>query len=170
MSFDLFTLDCKTTCPAEFERMEAAWENHTALWTRHVDKDPGVTEDDLRASKAAAERAEAQARAAYAATKQTPANRVIDLVDFNARVAELDAMCARTLVTGQRLLARIRPSSKYYGQGDEGALFPVVITAPDDYQARGGPGGQYRLKDIDLFAVFEGAAEPIQITFEPPAA
>lgn len=93
-------------------------------------------------------------------------NRVIDVDVSRAEHAVFEAKCANTMVTGQKLLARIRPSSKYYGQGDEGLLFPVVITSPKEYGVVGGPGGQYRLNDVDLFAVFDENADPIQITFQ----
>lgn len=68
---------------------------------------------------------------------------------------------------GQKLLARIRPSSKYHGQSDEGAMFSVCIGPGGDYCVLGGPGGQYRLRDVDLFAVFDETKSPTQITFEP---
>lgn len=93
-------------------------------------------------------------------------NRVIDVEAFQAQHAAFETRCASTMRTGQKLLARIRPSSKYYGQSEEGQLFPVAITSPKDYGVVGGPGGQYRLKDVDLFAVFAEEADPIQITFE----
>ena len=53
-------------------------------------------------------------------------------------------------------------------QGTDNTLFAVVITDFPEYAVKGGPGGKYRLNDIDLFAVFDGAVEPVQITFEFP--
>ena len=66
MSFDLFTLDCLTVCPAEFTRMEEAQDKAHALWVRRVDGDPGVTEAEVTAAQHDAKEAEKQARAAYA--------------------------------------------------------------------------------------------------------
>ena len=56
------------------------------------------------------------------------------------------------------LYAEIKKTSKYYGQGTKGEKFPVfVIPEPRGFDAgyvvQGGPGGQYRLADVDLFAV-----------------
>jgi len=58
--------------------------------------------------------------------------------------------------SGQQLFAKIKRSSKYYGQGEEGALFEVFIEAGNpsaDYLVQGGPGGQYRLTDVNLYIV-----------------
>lgn len=93
-------------------------------------------------------------------------NRVIDVEVARTEHAAFEVKCANTMVTGQKLLARIRPSSKYYGQGDEGLLFPIAIASRNEYGVVGGPGGQYRLNDVDLFAVFAEDSDPIQITFE----
>ena len=65
------------------------------------------------------------------------------------------------------MMARVSPSSKYHGQREEGALFAVCIGPSGDYSVFGGPGGQYRLSDVDLFAVFDENRPPTQITFEP---
>lgn len=92
--------------------------------------------------------------------------RRIDMDAARIKLAAFDARCCNLLVTGQKLLARIRPSSKYYGQGVGGNLFPVVIASRDDYGVIGGPGGQYRLDDVDLFAIFSEDSEPIQLTSE----
>ena len=80
--------------------------------------------------------------------------------------AAYQAKCRKLTNDGQRLLARIRPTSKYFGQGDEGKLFPVAV-APDPvgYTVVGGPGGRYRLADVELFAIFD-EVKPIQITFD----
>lgn len=93
-------------------------------------------------------------------------NRVIDVDVARAEHAVFEAKCANAMYTGQKLMARIRKSSKYFGQGDEAVLFPVAITSPKEYGVVGGPGGQYRLSDVDLFVVFDENADPIQITFE----
>lgn len=83
-----------------------------------------------------------------------------------AEFAAFEVKCEALMSTGQKLLARIRPSSQYFGQGNEGQLFPVVVASRHEYGVIGGPGGQYRLHDVDLFAVFSDDVEPIQITFE----
>lgn len=92
--------------------------------------------------------------------------RRVDHEAAKARIAAIEAKCDTLRVTGQKLMARIRPSSKYFGQGKEGQLFHVVVTSKHDYGVIGGPGGQYRLCDVDLFVVFSEDAEPIQITSE----
>ncbi len=93
--------------------------------------------------------------------------RAVDLADLRKDFAALEARSAVLTEHGQKLLARIRPSSKYYGQSDVGALFAVCIRPGGEYSVAGGPGGQYRLADVDLFAVFEEGRDPIQITFAP---
>lgn len=93
----------------------------------------------------------------------TPLRR-IDMDAARAKMAAFDAKCQELRGTGQKLLARIRTTSKYYGQGNEGELFPFVVASHNDYGVMGGPGGQYRLADVDLFAVFADDREPIQIT------
>lgn len=63
-----------------------------------------------------------------------------------------------------QLYARIRESSKYHGQTKDGALFPVYIdpNAVDvDYVVKGGPGGQYRLRDVDLIVIGERGYETV---------
>lgn len=54
-----------------------------------------------------------------------------------------------------QLVAQIKKTSKYHGQGKTDALFPVSIQADETggYVVCGGPGGQYRLADVHLFAV-----------------
>lgn len=62
-------------------------------------------------------------------------------------------------MSGQQIYARIKRSSKYYGQGERGKLFPVyVMSGAGDYVVQGGPGGQYRLVDVNLYVV-EGDCE-----------
>jgi len=91
--------------------------------------------------------------------------RSIDTEQMRKEFAALEARQAVLTDGGQKLLARIRPSSKYHGQSDEGALFSVCIGPGVDYCVLGGPGGQYRLRDVDLFAVFDDKKPPTQITF-----
>lgn len=85
---------------------------------------------------------------------------------FEAENAVFEAKCATARSRGQRLFASIRPSSKYTHQAAPNETFPVVIVPGGEYVVRGGPGGQYRLKDVNLFAVFDDPAKLIQITFE----
>ena len=62
-----------------------------------------------------------------------------------------------------QLYAKIKRSSKYYKQNfyavrDGEYPFPIKITPPtelDDYIIKGGPGGQYRLEDVDLFVTVD---------------
>ena len=67
--------------------------------------------------------------------KPTPL-RTIDQAQLRKNLAALEARRAVLIEHGQKLLARIRPSSKYYGQGQEDALFAVCI----------GPGGGVQRK------------------------
>lgn len=92
--------------------------------------------------------------------------RRINQDEVRASIAAFDARCAELRAGGQQLFARIRPSSKYFGQGKEGELFSAVITADAQYQVQGGPGGCYRLADVDLFAKFQPDQDPVQFTFE----
>ena len=62
--------------------------------------------------------------------------------------AAYKAKCLEVMTSGQRLLAKIRPTSKYFGQGEEGGRFPVVVAPQGEYVIVGGPGGQYRLVDV----------------------
>lgn len=102
------------------------------------------------------------------ASELTPSPlRVVVRDRLRERFTAIEARQAVLTEQGQKLLARIRPSSKYHGQGEEGALFAVCIGPSGDYSVFGGPGGQYRLSDVDLFAVFDETRPPTQITFEP---
>lgn len=65
----------------------------------------------------------------------------------------------------QQLYAKIKKSSKYYYQNalaqqdpeSRGLPFAVDICPDlDDYQVQGGPGGQYRLSDVNLYIVEDG--------------
>lgn len=99
-------------------------------------------------------------------TELTPSPlRVVDVNKMREDFAAIEARQAVLTRDGQKLLARIRPTSKYYGQGNEGTLFPVCIGPSGEYCVLGGPGGQYRLSDVDLFAAFDDKKPPTQITF-----
>lgn len=97
--------------------------------------------------------------------KPTPL-RTIDREQLRRDFEATAARQAELTQQGQKLMARIRPGSKYYGQGQEDALFAVCIGPSGEYNVLGGPGGQYRLSDVDLFAVFDAESRaPTQITF-----
>lgn len=87
--------------------------------------------------------------------------RILDLgtPEGRAESARYEAEKAEKVRSGQQLFAKIKRTSKYYGQGEPGALFPVYVEAVDyaeGYAVQGGPGGQYRLKDVNLFIVDDG--------------
>jgi hypothetical protein len=77
---------------------------------------------------------------------------------------ELDRQEAEFYNTPQQLYARVRPGSKYAHQNEWaesnparwGWPFRVVIVSGCDYAVQGGPGGQYRLQDVDLFVIEDG--------------
>lgn len=50
---------------------------------------------------------------------------------------------------GQQLVARIKRSSKYYGQTEAGAWFDVRVVADTHYHLRGN-NNSYRLSDVVL--------------------
>lgn len=67
--------------------------------------------------------------------------------------AEAEAKKQARATRGVVLHARIREESKYFGQTAPGDLFKVYVQDTTDvYVVGGGPGGQYRLRDVDLFA------------------
>lgn len=69
--------------------------------------------------------------------------------EYKREQAELAEQIAEK---GQKLYARIKKSSKYYGQGTKGDLFEVFFVAdPCGYNVIGGPGGRYRLSDVNVF-------------------
>lgn len=86
--------------------------------------------------------------------------KIVDMgtPEGRAEVAAYEAEKAEKVRSGQQLYAKIKRSSKYYGQGEKGALFEVFVEAghPEAYLVQGGPGGQYRLADVNLFIVDEG--------------
>ena len=75
-----------------------------------------------------------------------------------AKVAAYEEEKAEMVKSGQQLFAKIKRTSKYYGQTAIGALFPVFVEAGDaeGYVVQGGPGGHYRLRDVNLFVVEDG--------------
>lgn len=58
--------------------------------------------------------------------------------------------------SGQQLYAQIKKCSVYAHQTDQ--LFPVRVgqPTPSDFVVAGGPGGVYRLCDVDLYVVTNG--------------
>ena len=95
--------------------------------------------------------------------------RTVTLEEIAAEDEAHRADIARRSAAGARLVAKIKKSSKYYGQSSfadrmagrprtDAEIFPVVVVddGPCDYVLAGGPGGQYRLADVDLFAVVVG--------------
>ncbi|QYX51529.1 hypothetical protein K3F44_18230 [Pseudomonas sp. S07E 245] len=63
---------------------------------------------------------------------------------------------AGCMSSGQQLFAQIKECSEYAHQTDQ--MFPVSVGQPShgDYAVVGGPGGVYRLRDVDLFVVTNG--------------
>ncbi len=62
-----------------------------------------------------------------------------------------------------QLYAKIKKSSKYFHQNEwakqEGQFpFPVEVGRdyPGGYVIKGGPGGQYTVKDVNLYAIVDG--------------
>lgn len=95
--------------------------------------------------------------------------RTVTLDEIEAEDEANRADIARRSAAGTRLVAKIKNSSKYFGQSSvsdrlagrlrtDAAFFPIVVVddGPCDYVLAGGPGGRYRLADVDLFAVVAG--------------
>lgn len=57
---------------------------------------------------------------------------------------------------GQQIYGRIKRSSDYAHQSED--MFPVVVGKPPhgDFAVQGGPGGLYRLKDMEFFVIDDG--------------
>lgn len=75
-----------------------------------------------------------------------------------AKVEAYERSKAEKIEGGQKIYAKIKRTSKYYGQSEPGALFPVFVVAGwrDGYVVQGGPGGQYRLRDVNLYVIQDG--------------
>ncbi len=86
--------------------------------------------------------------------------RILDMgtAEGRAEAESYERSKAEKVRSGQQLYAKIKRSSKYYGQGEKGGLFEVFVEAgnPLAYLVQGGPGGQYRLADVNLFIVDDG--------------
>ena len=93
----------------------------------------------------------------------------MQLFDMNTKegreaVAEYEKSCEAMVTKGQQIYAKIKRNSKYYGQAGRDEIFPVRIMPTQfygEYNVQGGPGGQYRLSDVNLFVVHEGAHQRI---------
>jgi hypothetical protein len=71
-------------------------------------------------------------------------------------LAEYERERSVRITAGQQLYAQIKRSSKYYGQTDAGAIFPVhILIGAGDYVVQGWPGGQYRLCDVHILVADE---------------
>lgn len=66
--------------------------------------------------------------------------------------AERARLRAEHIEAGVQLFAQIRVDSKYFDQAPVGEKFGVHIGGDSIYCVQGGPGGQYRLKDVHLYA------------------
>jgi hypothetical protein len=75
-----------------------------------------------------------------------------------SKAAAYKAQKAEKVKSGQQLYAKIKRTSKYFGQTEHGALFPVFVEVGwvGGYVVQGGPGGQYCLKDVNLYVVEDG--------------
>jgi hypothetical protein len=86
--------------------------------------------------------------------------RILDMgtPEGRAECERHDAEKAEQVKRGQQLYAKIKRSSKYFGQGEKNALFEVFVEAgsSSEYLVQGGPGGQYRLADVNLYIVEDG--------------
>jgi hypothetical protein len=86
--------------------------------------------------------------------------RILDMAtpEGRAECERHDTEKAEKVKRGQQLYAKIKRSSKYYRQTAPGTLFEVFVEAgtPAAYLVQGGPGGQYRLSDVNLFVVQDG--------------
>lgn len=81
-------------------------------------------------------------------------------------IAEQEREQAKRLEKGQPLYAKIKRSSKYYSQNSYAKAepqrwggFPFKVTIDPrygDYCVQGGPGGQYRLSDVNIVVVVDG--------------
>lgn len=92
---------------------------------------------------------------------------IIDLTtdEGRARADELDREADAVVSQGQQLYAKIKKSSKYFNQNSFAQAEPErwgwpfrvhIVAAPGDYCVQGGPGGQYRLDDVNLYIIEDG--------------
>ncbi len=76
-----------------------------------------------------------------------------ELLQLKKRLLQEKSVTPSNVNSSSGLFAEIKRSSKYYGQSERGELFAVSLLARGEYVVQGGPGGQYRLKDVWLWAV-----------------
>ncbi|MDO3532413.1 hypothetical protein ACNRBH_09605 [Ralstonia pseudosolanacearum] len=76
-----------------------------------------------------------------------------ELLRLKKRLLQEKSVTPSNVNSSSGLFAEIKRSSKYYGQSERGELFAVSLLARGEYVVQGGPGGQYRLKDVWLWAV-----------------
>lgn len=79
---------------------------------------------------------------------------------------ELDLRAIEFASTPQQLYAKVRIDSKYAYQNKKAEKDPdrwgwpfrvrIVGCRRSDYLVQGGPGGQYRLDDVDLYVIEDG--------------
>lgn len=58
--------------------------------------------------------------------------------------------------TGQQLYAHLKKSSEYAHQTDKSFKVRVDKAPYDDYVVHGGPGGVYRLRDVNFYVIEDG--------------
>lgn len=136
------------------------FENHQQTWIRDAIS-PDVGEGNGRVKTTITKRSDTMkaqsettgsipaTREAYQGLVRRQSTKVLDLQTLHL---EEEQRAAKARV-GQQLYAKIKRTSKYYGQGEKGALFEVFVEAgnPAAYLVQGGPGGQYRLADVNLY-------------------
>lgn len=86
--------------------------------------------------------------------------------DGRTKAAEHNHRKKEMVAQGQQLYATIKRSSKYYSQNalakaeaQRWGGFPFLVLvhpAYGEYCVQGGPGGQYRLSDVNLYIVEDG--------------
>ncbi|MGA3984076.1 hypothetical protein ACI2VE_23260 [Ralstonia nicotianae] len=76
-----------------------------------------------------------------------------EVLQLKKRLLQEKSVTRSNVNSSSGLFAEIKRSSKYYGQSERGELFAVSLLARGEYVVQGGPGGQYRLKDVWLWAV-----------------
>lgn len=89
----------------------------------------------------------------YQIKRQPVSETCLTWEQMQAEVEAMNQAREARATRGVVLHARIRKDSKYFGQTAPGNLFKVYVQDTTGlYVLGGGPGGQYRLRDVDLFA------------------
>ena len=78
--------------------------------------------------------------------------------ELSERARRYQEELARKCSAPQQIYASIRPDSKYFHQTPAGERFKVYILDPDidGFCIVGGPGGKYRLCDVNLYVLDDG--------------